>query len=63
MHTLLLSTEVPRILGVSSGGNKDVEKSFPSRPDDETSALKSSHNHSHDDNDDNDDNDNDANAL
>ena len=42
------------------GENKDVERSFPSRPDDETSALKSSHNHSHDDDDYNDDNDNDA---
>ena len=42
------------------GENKDVEKSFPSRPDDETSALKSSHNHSHDDNDDNDNYDDDA---
>ena len=44
--------------------NKDVERSFPSRPDDETSALKSSHNHSHNDDDDNDkDNDNDDDAL
>ena len=42
------------------GENKDVERTFPSRPDDETSALKSSHNHIHDDND---DNDNDADAL
>ena len=42
------------------GENKDVERSFPSRPDDETSALKSSHNHSHDDDDYNDDNDDDA---